>query len=90
MLQFIPFEDDWDALERLRIQHDAALFLPAAVVGHFLAPMNAIERILLAISGIVLIAPSWQADVTALIIAVPALAFQIVKRRNAPPQPAQA
>ena len=58
------------------------VFLSAAVVGFFLAPMNALERILLAISGIVLIAPSLQADLAALAIAAPALAWQIAKRRD--------
>ena len=59
------------------------MFLSAAVVGYFLAPMHVIERILLAVSGIVLIAPSWQTDLVAILIAVPALAVQFVKRRRA-------
>jgi len=58
------------------------VFLSAAVVGFFLAPMNSLERILLAVSGIVLIAPSLQADLVALAIAAPALAWQIAKRRR--------
>ncbi|MEN0041718.1 MAG: TRAP transporter permease [Pseudomonadota bacterium] len=57
------------------------VFLSASVVGFFLAPMNTLERVLLALSGIVLIAPSFQADLVALAIAAPALAWQISKRR---------
>ena len=56
------------------------LSLSAAVVGFFLAPMNALERVLLAVSGVVAIAPAWQVDLWALAIAAPALAWQIAKR----------
>ena len=58
------------------------LFLSAAVVGYFLAPMNGIERWLLAVSGIVMLAPSLEADLIALAIATPALIWQFAKRRQ--------
>ncbi|MEL6290029.1 MAG: TRAP transporter fused permease subunit, partial [Pseudomonadota bacterium] len=61
------------------------VFLSAAVVGYFLVPMAWWERVLLAISGIVMIAPSWQADLYALAIAVPALIVQVAGRRRLGP-----
>ena len=58
------------------------LFLSAAVVGFFMARMNPLERLLLGISGVVMLAPAWQTDLVALAIAVPALAWQFFKRRT--------
>jgi TRAP transporter 4TM/12TM fusion protein len=51
-------------------------FLSAAVVGFMFTHMGFIQRILLAISGIIMIAPSFQADLFALVVAAPALIIQ--------------
>ena len=56
--------------------------LSAAVVGYWLAPMGAFFRILMAVAGLVFIAPSLQADLAALIIAAPAIISQVFLRRN--------
>jgi TRAP transporter 4TM/12TM fusion protein len=56
------------------------IFLSASVVGYFLTPAATWERGLFAVSGIILIAPSFQTDIYALIIASPALARQIMLR----------
>ena len=56
--------------------------LSAAVVGYWLAPMGTLFRILMAIAGLVFIAPSLQADLVALIIAAPAVISQIIQRRS--------
>ncbi len=56
--------------------------LSAAVVGYWLAPMGTIFRILMAVAGLVFIAPSLQADLAALIIAAPAIISQIIQRRS--------
>ena len=61
--------------------------LSAAVVGHFAAPMGAFERILCAIAGLVFIAPSWEADLTAVAILVPAALLQVLARRRATASP---
>ena len=58
------------------------LFLSGAVVGFFLTPMNALERLLLGVSGVVMLAPAFQTDLVALAIAAPALIWQFVKRRG--------
>ena len=56
--------------------------LSAAVVGYWLAPMGAVYRWLMALAGLVFIAPSFQADLAALIIASPALLSQVLHRRR--------
>ncbi|MEM6985179.1 MAG: TRAP transporter permease [Pseudomonadota bacterium] len=60
--------------------------LSAAVVGYWLAPMNAIERVLAAIAGLIFIAPSWQADLVSLAIVAPAVLWQLMKRSQAQPK----
>ncbi len=56
--------------------------LSAAVVGYWLAPMGALFRILMALAGLIFIAPSLQADLVALVIASPAVLSQIIARRG--------
>lgn len=57
--------------------------LSAAVVGYWLAPMGTLLRILMAVAGLVFIAPSLEADLAALVIAAPAIISQIMTRRGA-------
>lgn len=54
--------------------------LSAAVVGYWLAPMGLIFRWMVAIAGIVFIAPSPQADLIAILIAAPAVISQLAVR----------
>ncbi|OIQ44233.1 MAG: C4-dicarboxylate ABC transporter permease [Roseobacter sp. MedPE-SW] len=56
--------------------------LSAAVVGYWLAPMGTLYRILMAVAGLVFIAPSLEADLVALVIAAPAIISQIMIRRG--------
>lgn len=56
--------------------------LSSAVVGYWLAPMGAVYRWLMALAGLVFIAPSLQADLTALIIASPAIISQVIQRKR--------
>jgi TRAP transporter 4TM/12TM fusion protein len=56
--------------------------LSTAVVGYWLAPMGALMRVLMALAGLIFIAPSWQADLVALAVAAPAILSQIVARRG--------
>ncbi|WP_338549269.1 TRAP transporter permease [Roseovarius phycicola] len=58
--------------------------LSSAVVGYWLAPMGVGYRWLMAIAGLVFIAPSLEADLVALIIASPAIVSQVIKRKNHP------
>ncbi|MDM8167688.1 TRAP transporter fused permease subunit [Roseovarius sp.] len=54
--------------------------LSAAVVGYWLVPMGAVFRCMMALAGLVFIAPSLEADLVALIIAAPALVSQVIHR----------
>ncbi|MEI4197261.1 TRAP transporter permease [Roseovarius sp. E0-M6] len=54
--------------------------LSTAVVGFWFAPMGAIFRWLMALAGLVFIAPSLEADLVALIIAAPAIISQLIAR----------
>lgn len=58
--------------------------LSAAVVGYWLVPMGALSRWLLAIAGLVFIAPSLEADLVAALIAAPVVISQIIARRADP------
>lgn len=62
-------------------------FLSSAVVGFMLVPMGFIQRTLLAISGIIMIAPSFQADLFALGVAAPALLLQFRQSSRAAQTP---
>ncbi len=56
--------------------------LSAAVVGYWLAPMGVVFRVLMAIAGLIFIAPSLQADLVALLVASPAIVSQVMARRR--------
>ena len=56
--------------------------LSSAVVGYWLVPMSAVYRWLMALAGLVFIAPSIQADLAALIIASPAIISQLLQRKR--------
>ena len=56
--------------------------LSAAVVGYWLVPMGVFFRILAAVAGVIFIAPSFQADLIALIVASPAIVTQVIARRR--------
>ena len=56
--------------------------LSTAVVGHWFAPMNTVSRILMAVAGLVFVAPSLAADLVALAIASPVIAMQVIARRT--------
>lgn len=56
--------------------------LSAAVVGFWLMPINGFLRVLLALAGLVFIAPSLTADFIALLIALPAVVQQLLARRR--------
>ncbi|MEM6482588.1 MAG: TRAP transporter fused permease subunit [Pseudomonadota bacterium] len=58
--------------------------LSASVVGYWLVPMGTGYRILCAIAGLVFIAPSFQADLVALLIAAPAIVSQVIARTRRP------
>ncbi len=58
------------------------VFLSTAVVGYFLSKMVWWQRWTLAIAGLIMLAPSWQADLWALLISTPVLLLQIKWQRK--------
>ena len=50
--------------------------IATAVSGYFLAPLNPVWRLLMAVAGLLLVAPSWFSDVLALAVAAPVLLSQ--------------
>ena len=58
-----------------------------AVAGYFLAPMGTLSRVVMTVAGVMLVAPGWQSDVTALILAafVVAAQFFVSSRRRRSP-----
>lgn len=58
--------------------------LSTAVVGFWFTRMNVLSRILMALSGLVFMAPSLSADLVALIITSPVIVTQMMARRSTP------
>ena len=56
--------------------------LSAAVVGYWLQPLNVPGRILMALSGIIFVAPSLTADLIALGVASPVILTQLIARNR--------
>ena len=56
--------------------------LSVAVVGYMFTHLNGVSRFLMALSGLVFIAPSLQADLFALALAAPVLIMQFMHRRS--------
>ena len=56
--------------------------IATAVPGYFLVPMKAMMRILMAIAGLMLVAPSWESDVSSLVLLVPLILVQLNQKRE--------
>ena len=59
--------------------------IATAVAGYYLQPLGGLWRLLMAVSGLLLVAPSTGSDILAVFIAAPALAQQILQRRKQQP-----
>jgi len=57
--------------------------IATAVSGYYLAPLNGLWRILMAIAGILLVAPSLSSDLLALAVAAPVIIQQFLTTRAA-------
>jgi TRAP-type uncharacterized transport system fused permease subunit len=53
-----------------------------AVAGYFLAPLNPFWRFLMVCGGVLLVAPSWESDVAALVVMSPVLLAQLAARKR--------
>lgn len=56
--------------------------IATAVAGYFITALNPLWRILMAIAGVLLVAPGWQSDVVAIFVAAPVLLSQLVSRNG--------
>ena len=55
--------------------------IATAVSAYFLAPLNGVWRALMALAGLMMVAPSWGSDVAALFVAAPVIIMQMAARR---------
>ena len=60
-----------------------------AVTGYFLAPMGVVGRLTMAVAGVLLVAPSLNSDLIALVLAAPVLVSQVLAHRRPEPQAAE-
>ncbi len=57
--------------------------IATAVSGFFLAPLNGVWRALMAIAGLMLVAPSWESDIAAFVVMAPVFLLQLKDNRAA-------
>ena len=69
-----------------RVTHDCGLVLlgtlATVVAGFFLAPLTLGWRMVMAVSGLLLVAPSWESDLVALLVAAPVVLVQVIAMRQ--------
>jgi TRAP-type uncharacterized transport system fused permease subunit len=83
MLLVLPEYFTWTSFIQVSLSCAFGIFaIATAVSGFFLAPMNGFWRFVMAVAGLLLVAPSWESDIVALLVAAPVLATQILGRRN--------
>ncbi len=83
MLLVLPEYFTWGSFIQVSLSCAFGIFaIATAVSGYFLAPLNAGWRALMAFLGLLLVAPSWESDLTALVLAVPVIASQILSSRR--------
>jgi TRAP transporter 4TM/12TM fusion protein len=55
--------------------------IATAVSGYFLVPLNGMWRAIMAIAGLLMVAPGWESDLTALFVAAPVIFLQVMAHR---------
>jgi TRAP transporter 4TM/12TM fusion protein len=60
----------------------ATILIAIAIEGHFIRPMNILERTTLLIGGLCLFAPGWETDIVAIFLAAPVLYFHWRRARE--------
>jgi TRAP-type uncharacterized transport system fused permease subunit len=55
--------------------------IATAVSGYFLVPLNGMWRAIMAIAGLLMVAPGWETDLTALVVAAPVIFLQVAAQR---------
>jgi TRAP-type uncharacterized transport system fused permease subunit len=81
MLIVIPEYFTWFSFIQVSLTCAIGIFaIATAVSGYFLAPLNAGWRFLMGFAGLMMVAPSWESDVAALVFAAPVLILQFRDR----------
>jgi TRAP-type uncharacterized transport system fused permease subunit len=83
MLLVLPEYFTWTSFIQVSVTCAFGVFaIATAVSGFFLAPLNAGWRAVMALAGLLLVAPSWESDVLALFVAAPVLLMQVTSSRR--------
>ncbi len=83
ILIVLPEYFSWTALFQVTLTCAAGVFaIATAVAGYFMAPLKHIWRVLMAVCGLLLVAPSLTSDVIALFVAAPVIIQQLAQRRR--------
>lgn len=59
--------------------------IATTVPGYFLVPMSALQRLLMAIGGLMLVAPSWQSDIASAVLILPIILMQLKQAKRHQP-----
>ena len=83
MLIVLPEHFTWLGFLQVSLSCALGIFAIATVVsGYFLAPLNAGWRFLMVVAGFLLVAPSWESDLFALVVAAPVVLVQLAASRR--------
>jgi len=84
MLIVLPEHFTWVSFIQVSLSCALGIFAIATVVsGYLLAPLNGIWRFAMLVVGILFVAPSWESDALAAVLALPVLALQLKSRQAA-------
>lgn len=83
MLIVLPEYFTWASFLQVTITCAAGVFaIATAVSAYFLAPLNGMWRLLMAVGGLFLVAPSGSSDLLALVMTAPVLLQQLASQRS--------
>ncbi len=84
MLIVLPEYFTWVSFLHVALTCALGIFaIATAVSGYFLAPLNGMWRAVMAIAGLLMVAPGWESDLTALVVAAPVIFMQLADMRRA-------
>jgi TRAP transporter 4TM/12TM fusion protein len=82
MLIVLPEYFTWVSFLHVALTCALGIFaIATAVSGYFLAPLNGMWRAIMAIAGLLMVAPGWESDLTALVVAAPVIFLQVMAHR---------
>ncbi|MCP4074074.1 MAG: TRAP transporter permease [Hyphomicrobiales bacterium] len=84
ILIVLPEYFTWTSFLQVTLTCSVGVFaIATAVAGYFLAPLNAFWRVVVAVTGLLLVAPGLPSDIVAVFLAIPLMLSQVVLSRNA-------